>query len=309
MTGDVHAALRVPSWPELSGLMAAAFRVAVAGTIRVSSPGAEPRTIKLWYRSVDERRFADADGEPLYISDERAHWIFDQPGEPPSYEVVPVGGPSSTYHAITGVCHHLVGRVVLDDYWWETTPSRISTGTRLGRPTWEYETEDGDLVAVDAATGIRLFRRIGSPEFTHVVEFTEFTTDMELGDELFAWDGPQRPIPSTARCQELLEQPYSVRADAAQQVRIPRYWPGGVGTRSSSGNWITGAYQTSLMVPAGRYQVLVDQRPEDGAPFQPEEGAGHVYTWNADGLRFTLVAGIPLSEDDLNRVQESMVEI
>ncbi|MEU3627009.1 hypothetical protein BS329_34495 [Amycolatopsis coloradensis] len=94
MTGDVHAASRVPSWPELSGLLAAAYRVAVAGTIRVTSPGAEPRTIKLWHRSVDERRFADADGEPLYISDERAHWIFDQPGEPPSYEVVPVGGPS-----------------------------------------------------------------------------------------------------------------------------------------------------------------------------------------------------------------------
>ncbi|MEU3627010.1 hypothetical protein BS329_34490 [Amycolatopsis coloradensis] len=198
---------------------------------------------------------------------------------------------------------------MLDDHWWETTPSGISAGTRLGRPTWEYETEDGELVAVDAATGVRLFRRIGSPEFTHVVEFTEFTTDMDLGDELFTWDGPERPIPSTARSRELLEQPYSVRAAAARQARIPRYWPGGVGTRSSSGNWITGAYQTSLMVPAGRYQVVVDQRPEDGAPFQPGEGSGHVYTWNADGLRFTLVAGIPLSEDDLNRVQESMVEI
>lgn len=305
MTGDVHADLRVPSWPELSGLMAAAFQVPVAGTIRVTSPEAEPLTIKLWHRSVDERRVADADGEPLYISDERAHWIFDRPGEPPSYELIPVGGPSSTYHWLTALCNHLVGRVVLDDYWWETTPPEISPGIRLGRPTWEYETEDAELLAVDAATGVRLFRRTGSRESPDVVEFAEFTTDTDLGDELFAWERPARPIPSTAGYEEILERPYSDRPSTTQPVWIPRYWPGGVGTGSANGNWITGAYRTSLMVPGGGY---LDQRPEDGAPFQPEGGSDHVYSWNADGLRFTLVAGIPLSEDDLNRVRESMVE-
>ncbi len=304
MTGDV----RVPGWPELSGLMAAAYRVAVAGTVRVTGPGAAPRTIKLWQRSADERRFSDTDGEPLYISDGRAHWIFDRPGEPPSYEIVHAG-PSSTHHPVTALCRHLVGRVRLDDYWWESTPRNIFAGARLGRPTWEYETEDEDLVAVDAVTGVRLFRRIGPPEETHIVEFTDFTPDADLGDELFRWDGPMRPIPSTARFQELLEQPYSVRAAATRRARIPSYWPGGVGTSSSSGNWISGAYRTALTVPAEHHQVVVDQRPEDGEPFQPEDGSGHVYTWNADGLRFTLVAGIELSEDDLTRVQESMIEI
>ncbi|MBB5858079.1 hypothetical protein ACFQ05_20910 [Amycolatopsis umgeniensis] len=309
MTEDVHADLSVPSWPELSGLMAAAFRVAVAGTVRVTGSGAAPRTIKLWHRSADERRFAEVDGEPLYISDVRAQWIFDRPGEPPSYEVVHSGGPSSTHHEITAVCRPLVGRVMLDDYWWETTPSGISAGTRIGRPTWEYETEDGELVAVDAATGVRLFRRLGPPGYEHVVEFTDFTPDAVLGDELFEWDGPMLPIPSTAQFEELLDQPYDVRAATARWAQVPRYWPGGVGMNSSSGNWITGAYRTVLTVPAGRYPVVVDQRPEDGAPFQPDDGAEHVYSWNADGLRFTLVAGIPLSEDDLNRVQESMIEI
>ncbi|MFK0245769.1 hypothetical protein ACIQUM_13795 [Amycolatopsis azurea] len=309
MTGDVHADLRVPSWPELSGLMAAAHLVAVAGTVRVTGSGAVPRTIELWHRSAEERRFADAGGEPLYISEVGAHWIFDRPGEPPSYEIVHTGGPSSTHHSVATLCRHLVGRVWLDDYWWEAPPPKISAGIRLGRPTWEYETEDEELVAVDAATGVRLFRRIGSSESGHVVEFTDFTPDADLGDELFRWDGPTRPIPSTARFQELMEQPYSVRDAAMVRARIPRYWPGGVGTRSSNGNWISGAYQTVLTVPAGHHQVVVDQRPEDGEPFQPENGTEHVYSWNADGLRFTLVAGIELSEDDLTRVRESMIEI
>lgn len=322
MIEDFHNDLRALSWPELSGLMAAAHRMALSGTMRVTVGETEPQLTHVLHRSPDHIRLTRPTSDPLYIANEHGHWTFDRPGEPPKFELTYQSGSASSYHETTAHLSKLVGRVALDDYWWSSAPDHIEPGARLGRPTWEYDTryvdedasEDYDeswteRVAVDATTGIRLFRHLHSMETERTVEFVDFTPEAEIADDLFQWDGPVRPIPSTAQFQELLELPYAERAKAQRRARVPSYWPGGVGVHSCRGNWISGSYLTLLHVPAGRHVVQLDQRPADGALYEPDWATEHVYRWTADDLQFTLVAGIPIAEEELRRIRESMVEI
>jgi hypothetical protein len=293
--------------------MASAIWCPVSGTMEVSGTDLETRRVVVTYRPPEDIRITHPNGDLMFLANEDGRWTFEQPGQPPVFEVNRHGRPVTWRQDDVNSFFDLSARVILDDLWWKAVPEPITPGEKLGRPTWEYTLKQRNRtehVVVDAATGIRLTKRVAGRSWQRTIEFVAFTPKPRLSAKQFSWTGPVVPIPVDERLRSLQDQhlAYAELKKHKRDLRVPSYWPGGVGVENAGGNWVSGNFVAVLALPCRRKAPTLVQQPVDEQPYVPDPGPEHVYSWVSDDLRFTLMVESPIAEDDLRRVQESMVE-
>jgi hypothetical protein len=177
----------------------------------------------------------------------------------------------------------------------------------LGRRAWAVELAPPShkphplQLVVDAATGVLLRRT--NEGFGTVEEWTELQLDPDLPDELFAWDGPVRPLPSDAEQEAELEAELAQRAAWLTQRGLATL-PLPVDCDVSLHEWDdeSGSFYASLQ--ADVVGTLMRRPHSDARWPEPETTrSSHSWRWSDGTWDWFLATELPLSESSLTTIK------
>jgi len=183
--------------------------------------------------------------------------------------------------------------------------------TWLGRPCWRVTFAPTErkphllTVWVDAEHGFLLRMAAGAEEGPdsapfYLHEFVDLALGVELGDELFHWDG--------AVDEQQRTYARAVAHARANPPAVPRYWPYGLPWDLDKGDPASGAWTVSLEVPGprsgDRTWARLDRRPLQARPYQPRTAG--VHRWVDSHWQWALETACPLDQTQVETIIASI---